>query len=93
MNSGFFGPILDEYHCSLNGHLEGIERPVLLDAGCGEGTHLHAVLSQLRTGSVGIGIDLAKEGITAASKAYSGIIWSVADLLPCRLQMVRSMRY
>ena len=30
--------------------------------------------------SVGIGIDLAKEGITAASKAYPGIIWSVADL-------------
>ena len=41
---------------------------------------MHAIHSQLRTGSVGIGIDLAKEGIAAASKAYPGIIWSVADL-------------
>ncbi|RBO11051.1 methyltransferase domain-containing protein, partial [Pantoea sp. 3_1284] len=30
--------------------------------------------------SIGIGIDLAKEGIAAASKAYPDIIWSVADL-------------
>ena len=46
----------------------------------GKGQHLHAILSQLLAESVGIGIDLAKEGITAASKAYPGIIWSVADL-------------
>ena len=80
MSSDFFGPILANINARLNSHLESVERPILLDAGCGEGTHLHTVLSQLREESVGIGIDLAKEGITAASKAYPGIIWSVADL-------------
>ncbi|HEX5565259.1 MAG TPA: methyltransferase domain-containing protein, partial [Sporosarcina sp.] len=74
------GPVLENIIARLKGSLEGVECPVVLDAGCGEGTHLQEVHSQLRTGSVGIGIDLAKEGIAAASKAYPGIIWSVADL-------------
>jgi 23S rRNA (guanine745-N1)-methyltransferase len=80
MNSGFFGPILDNIIVRLDRHLAGKKSPVLLDAGCGEGTHIHAVHSRMPVGSVGIGIDLAKEGIIAASKTYSGIIWSVADL-------------
>ncbi|WP_432361896.1 putative RNA methyltransferase [Sporosarcina sp. UB5] len=80
MNSGYFEPVLENIIARLNGHLAEIERPVLLDAGCGEGTHLHVVHSQMPTGSVGVGIDLAKEGIVAASKAYTGIVWSVADL-------------
>ncbi|WHT49041.1 methyltransferase domain-containing protein [Sporosarcina thermotolerans] len=64
----------------MKDHVLEIDRPVLLDAGCGEGSHLCAIHSQLQIESVGIGIDLAKEGISAASKAYPGIIWSVADL-------------
>lgn len=80
MSSGFFGPVLDKLLTIVKDHVAGIDRPVLLDAGCGEGSHLSAIHSQLQIESVGIGIDLAKEGITAASKAYSGIIWSVADL-------------
>lgn len=80
MDSGFFGPVLDNIIARLHTHLEGMERSVLLDAGCGEGTHLHKVHSRMRSGTIGIGIDLAKEGIVAASKTYPGIIWSVADL-------------
>ncbi|MCM3710364.1 putative RNA methyltransferase [Sporosarcina luteola] len=80
MSSGFFEPVLETIISHLDDQLARVECPVVLDAGCGEGTHLQTVHSRMRTGSVGIGIDLAKEGITAASKAYPGIIWSVADL-------------
>ncbi|MFC5602066.1 putative RNA methyltransferase [Sporosarcina koreensis] len=80
MNSGFFGPVLENIIVRLDNHLTGVECPVILDAGCGEGTHLQAVHSRMPVGSVSIGIDLAKEGIVAASKAYPGIIWNVADL-------------
>ena len=80
MTSGYFEPVLENIIARLNDHLTDVECPVVLDAGCGEGSHLQGILSQLQTESVGIGIDLAKEGITAASKAYPGIIWSVADL-------------
>ncbi|MFS0690715.1 putative RNA methyltransferase [Sporosarcina sp. 179-K 8C2 HS] len=80
MNSGFFKPVLENITARLEDQLAEIKSPAVLDAGCGEGTHLQAVHSQLGKESVCIGIDLAKEGITAASKAYPGIIWSVADL-------------
>lgn len=80
MNSGFFVPVLENLIARLDSQLAEVDCPVLLDAGCGEGTHLQAVHSRIQPGSVGIGIDLAKEGIAAASKAYPGIMWSVADL-------------
>lgn len=81
MSSGFFEPVLENIVARLADQLAGIECPVLLDAGCGEGTHLQRIHSRIGVEeSVGVGIDLAKEGIAAASKAYPGIIWSVADL-------------
>ncbi|MGN7477831.1 putative RNA methyltransferase [Solibacillus silvestris] len=55
------------------------ERPVILDTGCGEGSHLHRICKQL-DGAVGIGIDIAKEGIVAAAKFYGGELWCVGDL-------------
>ncbi|GEN83373.1 hypothetical protein SLU01_16850 [Sporosarcina luteola] len=82
MASGFFKPVLDKLSSLVNDHLDESDESVLLDAGCGEGTHLKAIHSRLsmETVGIGIGIDLAKEGIAAASKAYPGFIWSVADL-------------
>ncbi|MDN4606426.1 putative RNA methyltransferase [Sporosarcina highlanderae] len=80
MGSGFFSPVLDKLCSIVADHVESIKQPVILDAGCGEGTHLSAIHSQMKPESVGIGLDLAKEGIAAASKAYPGIIWNVADL-------------
>ena len=80
MASGFFKPVLDKLSSLVNDHLGESDESVLLDAGCGEGTHLKAIHSRLSMETVGIGIDLAKEGIAAASKAYPGFIWSVADL-------------
>lgn len=80
MSSGFFEPILDKLVERVNEQIEYVDNPVVLDAGCGEGTHLSAIHEHLPSRTVGIGIDLAKEGIVAASKTYPGFIWSVADL-------------
>ena len=52
---------------------------VILDTGCGEGSHLERICEQLPS-SVGVGIDLSKEGIIAAAKHYGNKIWCVGDL-------------
>lgn len=52
----------------------------VLDTGCGEGTHLQK-LKDFYTGEMAAaGIDIAKEGILAAAKNYSEIMWIVGDL-------------
>ncbi|MFX3616948.1 MAG: putative RNA methyltransferase [Sporolactobacillus sp.] len=57
----------------------------MLDAGCGEGTHLNAFSEGLAKRSKraihGIGIDISKDGILAAAKKYAEQIWMVADLV------------
>lgn len=55
------------------------KHPVLLDTGCGEGSHLHRICAQL-DGATGIGIDISKEGIIAAAKFYAQELWCVGDL-------------
>ncbi len=54
---------------------------IILDAGCGEGSHLKAVLNGLKHFvSTGVGIDISKDGIFIASREYPEIIWCVGDL-------------
>jgi 23S rRNA (guanine745-N1)-methyltransferase len=53
--------------------------PILLDTGCGEGSHLHRICQKLN-GAMGIGVDISKEGISAAAKFYSEELWCVGDL-------------
>ncbi|MER2088246.1 MAG: putative RNA methyltransferase [Sporosarcina sp.] len=86
MSSGFFNPVLDYITDKIATHTDKREQAFILDAGCGGGTHLSAILSQLPGNKIGVGIDLAKEGITAAAKEYPGSIWSVADLANCPFQ-------
>ena len=50
----------------------------VLDTGCGEGSHLARIMAH-REG-IGIGIDIAKEGILAAARHYPEQIWCVGDL-------------
>lgn len=56
----------------------------LLDAGCGEGSHLIALCNKLRCmakGDVlGVGIDIAKEGVQLAARDDNENIWIVGDL-------------
>ena len=86
MSSGFFNQVLEFITHKVREHIEGREQAFILDAGCGEGTHLSAIRSQLPGKTTGVGIDLAKEGITAAAKEYPGSVWSVADLANCPFQ-------
>lgn len=51
----------------------------VLDTGCGEGSHLARIMNEKKSG-VGIGIDIAKEGILAAARHYPQQIWCVGDL-------------
>lgn len=59
----------------------------ILDAGCGEGSHLSALVRHLAGTSggklVAAGIDISKAGIQLAAKANPGILWGVADLAKC----------
>jgi len=56
----------------------------LLDAGCGEGSHLTSIqqkiMEQTKIAPLGVGIDLSKEGIKIAARGTSNTIWCVADL-------------
>lgn len=53
---------------------------LILDTGCGEGSHLTRILAAADEDVFGVGIDIAKEGILAAAKFNSGSIWTVGDL-------------
>ena len=56
-----------------------MDQPVILDTGCGEGSHLVKICEQLQN-ATGIGIDIAKEGIVSAAKFHREQIWCVGDL-------------
>lgn len=85
-DTDFFQPLLEriaaEIDRSWRNDDENGER-LLLDAGCGEGTHLAQLLSFLRQSghaATGIGVDIAKEGIRQAAKSQIDAQWLVADL-------------
>ncbi|MFP7231491.1 methyltransferase domain-containing protein [Bacillus subtilis] len=54
----------------------------ILDSGCGEGSHLNALCGFNYAGkaAMGTGIDLSKDGIIKASKAFKDQMWAVADV-------------
>ncbi len=56
-----------------------VQHPIILDTGCGEGSHLHRICQKLE-GALGIGVDISKEGIMAAAKFYEDQLWCVGDL-------------
>ncbi|WP_213619339.1 putative RNA methyltransferase [Paenibacillus sp. J22TS3] len=83
---GLFEPVDHWISQYIQGSSQSCCRPVaLLDAGCGEGSHLsyiHESLTSIyeHTGIVGVGLDIAKEGVQMASKRGSSLVWLVADL-------------
>lgn len=84
IQSGFFDPLLRVIGELIEENLNtSISKCKILDAGCGEGSHLMGIIANLEKRnicSLGVGIDISKEGIHAASKQYANIIWCVADL-------------
>jgi len=86
IDSGFFNPLLDYVTEVISTQVKDEFDPVIVDAGCGEGSHLSSILSNLPGKVTGVGIDLSKEGIIAAAKDHPGNIWAVADLANCPFQ-------
>lgn len=90
--SGFFDPLRQKISALLYETATGEGWPAagLLDAGCGEGSHLAWMIEDLEQkglpGLFGMGIDLSKEGIRLAAKEYPNMIWCVADLTKLPLQ-------
>jgi 23S rRNA (guanine745-N1)-methyltransferase len=90
--AGFFDPLLDRITEEILCRRPDAQGLRILDAGCGEGSHLIRILQRLERqwdssddsaafGSpVAVGIDISKEGIRQAAARTSGIIWCVADL-------------
>jgi 23S rRNA (guanine745-N1)-methyltransferase len=89
--AGFFAPLLEPAEAIGLSHLhKRTEAPIrVLDAGCGEGSHLAQLVRAWSAGGArrmfGVGIDLSKEAIRLASRSYPGLIWSVADVSNCPL--------
>jgi 23S rRNA (guanine745-N1)-methyltransferase len=83
IESGFFNPVLENITNLITKQLEDKPEAAIIDAGCGEGSHLSTILQELQKNVTGVGIDLSKEGILAAAKDHPGNIWAVADLANC----------
>lgn len=63
---------------------EGI---TIIDLGCGEGSHLNQLKERLADKNItGIGIDISKDAILAASKHYDSFTWLVGDLANLPIQ-------
>lgn len=78
--AGFFDGMLDALAQMIKTQLPQME--TLLDAGCGEGSHLLALLARLQKeglNALGVGVDLSKPGIDRAARR-GGALWAVADL-------------
>ncbi len=86
IRSGLFEPLTGKLAGLILDHACGPHTDVtrILDAGCGEGSHLARVIQSMKNrndGQVtGVGIDISKEGIQIASREYPDITWCVADL-------------
>jgi len=82
---GLFDPLIDAIRNKIEDTAPSRSRELrILDAGCGEGSHLAAILSALKKPDapdiLGVGVDIAKEGIRLAAKSGALAIWCAADL-------------
>uniref|UniRef100_UPI0035A282EB putative RNA methyltransferase n=1 Tax=Ureibacillus sinduriensis TaxID=561440 RepID=UPI0035A282EB len=75
INSGLYNPLQQ----TIAKHI-GVEAQIILDTGCGEGSHLERICNLLKQDTVAVGIDISKEGIQSAAKFYDQRIWCVGDL-------------
>lgn len=86
----FFAPVLEMIAEKIVQYsVPTREQIMILDAGCGEGSHLHRLCHdylQTKKKVVGAGIDIAKEGVFVAAKNYDDLIWCVADLVNAPFQ-------
>ncbi|MEF2966055.1 methyltransferase domain-containing protein [Paenibacillus sp. M1] len=87
MDGGFFDPVdarIAEIIISSGPGRKAPSSLTLLDAGCGEGSHLAAVANRVRqtitVPVAGLGIDIAKEGVVLAAKRHHDLFFCVGNL-------------
>lgn len=80
--SNLYQPMHEGIARVIKNHFSDFQGPLFVgDLGCGEGSHLKKIVDQWNDERIiGIGLDLAKEGILLAAKKYSQGIWFVGDL-------------
>jgi 23S rRNA (guanine745-N1)-methyltransferase len=84
---GLFNPLYVAVSQIIMNQHSSDELISILDAGCGEGSHLNNIqieISQKKNNTLlAVGIDISKEGISIAAAGYSNAIWCVADIANC----------
>lgn len=76
--TALFTPILEQIKALLPS-TAATDKPLsILDAGTGEGSQLASIIGE--STALGIGIDIAKEGIALAARQYGKQLWLVGDL-------------
>lgn len=85
--SGLFHPLHAAISQMVMNRQSGNEPISMLDAGCGEGSHLTNIQNEIsrKTSNAvrAVGIDISKAGIRMAAVEYSEAVWCVADLANC----------
>lgn len=75
--SGFYDPLIEK----LVGIIIDNSHGNILDAGCGEGSHIISIYKKISDNLTNyVGIDISKDSINIASRNNAKIIWCVADL-------------
>ncbi|UFJ40911.1 methyltransferase domain-containing protein [Brevibacillus humidisoli] len=86
--SGFFAPLHAVISDKMSHRFQDqSERIRVLDAGCGEGSHLAAiqrtVMQNTTNPLLAVGMDISKEAIQSAAREYPDAMWCVADIANC----------
>lgn len=89
--TGFFNKLIFTLASAISAHVNLCtgEQLAILDAGCGEGSHLAQLVEQIKVSGqpvIGVGLDIAKDGVRLAAATHSDLLWCVADLARSPLQ-------
>lgn len=80
IKAGMYEPLMEAIHEILVNLCGTIKNPSLLDAGCGEGSHLNDLSLRLDKSWHLFGLDIAKAGIHLATDHRNDTTWLVGDL-------------
>lgn len=81
IDDNFFAPLTEKIIKIIKTHYTKEDLLHILDAGCGEGSHLANIFSNLKNDGMAVGLDISKEAVLEAAKNYEKHIWAVADLV------------
>ena len=79
LEKGFYRPLSDAVNRAAAEALAGIERPVILDAGCGEGYYTARLCEALPFSEI-VGMDISKTAVDKAARLTKGVTWVVASV-------------